>query len=282
MNSRFSKRLLFGTLLVVLIGGGLMLDAARGETGGRPLFAPLLATLFTLASVRELLALLSLGGCPLPRAPFLGAAALLLLGRAHLAFHQVERAGAWNDALFATVVVALSALLLIDRDVASGARRAGAAALVLLFTQLCATWIDIVYVLGSGPLFALVLGAKAGDIGAYLAGKSLGRRKLIPHISPGKTIEGAVGGLAAALLVTAWLLGHFAPGRFSPGERLAVGALLFVAGHVGDLIESLWKRAAGVKDSGRLLPEFGGALDLVDSLFLSVPAGYALLRLLDG
>ncbi len=282
MSARLAKRLGFGALLIALIGGGLWLDASRVAAGSRPLWAPLLATLFALVSVRELVTMLTGAGCPLPRAPLIGGAALLLLGRVHIAFHQLARAEAWNAALFVGVVIALAIVLLRDRDVASGARRAGGVALVLLFTQLSATMIDVVYELGSGPLFALVLGAKAGDMGAYLVGKSLGRHKLIPHISPGKTIEGALGGIVASLLVTVWLLGQFAPGRFSLGERLAVGLVLFVAGHVGDLFESMWKRAAGVKDSGRLLPEFGGALDLVDSLFLSVPAGYALLRLLDG
>ncbi len=108
------------------------------------------------------------------------------------------------------------------------------------------------------------------DTAAYVGGKLLGRHKLAPYISPKKTWEGALFGLAGALLwAYAWV-----PHLQQKTDRQDVfyGALVVgVVGQLGDLVESYFKRSAGVKDSGNLLPEHGGALDRFDSLILSAP-----------
>lgn len=117
-------------------------------------------------------------------------------------------------------------------------------------------------------LFGLVWMA---DIGAYFAGRAFGRRKLAPNISPGKTIEGAIGGTLAALLIllsAPWVFGF---GRFDWTPLVLLCLLVIVASIVGDLTESLFKRLRGVKDSGRLLPGHGGVLDRVDSLLAAAP-----------
>jgi len=122
--------------------------------------------------------------------------------------------------------------------------------------------------------------AKLTDIGAYFTGSLLGKHKLIPWLSPAKTWEGLMGGLVFAVgvsLLTAWL--------FDLHELLWWPAVIFglivgVAGQFGDLCESLLKRSAAVKDSGRTVPEFGGVLDIIDSLLIAAPVAYVLLTLM--
>ncbi len=118
----------------------------------------------------------------------------------------------------------------------------------------------------------------AGDTAAMYVGKAWGRRKLAPRVSPGKTIEGAVasviGGAATAILYAHLLL----PLEPLP-TVLLIGAASNIAGQLGDLCESAFKRGAGVKDSGSTLPGHGGWLDRIDSSLFSIPAVYALLLL---
>jgi phosphatidate cytidylyltransferase len=105
----------------------------------------------------------------------------------------------------------------------------------------------------------------ANDTGAYFAGRSLGRHKLYPTISPSKTVEGAVGGLAGGL-APLLVLHAFLPLRLTVTDCLLVAVPASIVGPIGDLVESMIKRSAGVKDSGRLLPGHGGLLDRIDAL----------------
>lgn len=120
----------------------------------------------------------------------------------------------------------------------------------------------------------------ASDVGAYFAGRAVGGPKLIPSVSPGKTIAGAVGGVALTVVVcwayVQWLLRPHASLAFTPIGLLTFGVLISAAAQVGDLAESLFKREAGVKDSGSLFPGHGGALDRLDSLFFVLPVAYVL------
>ena len=121
-----------------------------------------------------------------------------------------------------------------------------------------------------GTLFAIVWGA---DVGAYFAGRAWGRNKLAPSVSPGKSTAGFYGAVAGGALITVLFcalspLGKLIPLSLAPG----VGMLLSLVVISGDLIESVFKRSAEVKDSASLLPGFGGVLDIVDSVMIVAPA----------
>ena len=121
----------------------------------------------------------------------------------------------------------------------------------------------------------------ASDIGAYFFGRGIGGPKLIPSVSPGKTIAGAVGGLVASMAVAyvyaKLVLVPVAHLGFTPWGALTFGLLISIAAQVGDLFESLLKREAKVKDSSHIIPGHGGVLDRFDSLIFVLPVAYLLL-----
>jgi phosphatidate cytidylyltransferase len=121
--------------------------------------------------------------------------------------------------------------------------------------------------LADGPrwVFVVLLTTFASDTGAYFAGRALGRHKLYPAISPGKTIEGGIGGLAASVAAVFVARATFLP-ALSVLDVFCVALPAAVLGPIGDLVESMIKRSAGVKDSGRLFPGHGGILDRLDAL----------------
>ena len=116
-------------------------------------------------------------------------------------------------------------------------------------------------------LFALVI-TWAGDTTAYFAGRAIGKHPLAPHISPKKTWEGSVGSMVGSLVV-AWGFHYWI--RIPIGHLVVMAVIGNVAGQMGDLLESAYKRSAGVKDSGGLLPGHGGVLDRIDALILCIP-----------
>jgi phosphatidate cytidylyltransferase len=132
--------------------------------------------------------------------------------------------------------------------------------------------------LGSGVAWALmlVLVVWGYDTGAYLTGRWVGRRRLVEHISPSKTVEGLAGGLMVATIAAG--IGAFLIG-LEPWHPLVIGPLVGLSAQAGDMAESMLKRAAGRKESGFLVPGHGGILDRVDSFLFAAPAlaGYALL-----
>jgi phosphatidate cytidylyltransferase len=145
-------------------------------------------------------------------------------------------------------------------------------------------WIQAVY--GREALLLPVVIVAVSDTAQYYTGRSFGRRKLAPRVSPAKTVEGAVGGLvvaaiAGALLAPRWLGVAAIPTRAVPViDGAVLGAILALAGMVGDLFESFLKRSAGVKDSSALIPGHGGVLDRIDSHLFAAPLYYLFLRYL--
>lgn len=136
-----------------------------------------------------------------------------------------------------------------------------AAGAVLLFFPIALTWIS--------------------DSGAYFAGRAFGKRKLMPTVSPGKTVAGAVGAILVSM-VGAWAYNDFvlrpvAQLALAPWTALLFGVAISAVGQVGDLVESLFKREAGVKDSSTFFSAHGGVLDRLDSLYFAIPVAYLIL-----
>lgn len=121
----------------------------------------------------------------------------------------------------------------------------------------------------------LVWGA---DSGAYMFGKMFGKHKLAPKVSPGKTWQGFIGGLFTAAVIS-WIYGAWADLNVAPVTLLACSIVAALASVLGDLTESMFKREAGIKDSGHLIPGHGGILDRIDSLTAAVPVFACLLLL---
>jgi phosphatidate cytidylyltransferase len=134
--------------------------------------------------------------------------------------------------------------------------------------------------IGLLALVSVIATVKLSDSFAYFAGKTLGLRKLAPDLSPGKTVEGAVGALVGGCIATAIVIYAIAPFvfRIEPPKPwwwvILYGVLVTVAGMLGDLAESLIKRDAGCKDSGGWIPGMGGILDIMDSIIFAAPVSY--------
>lgn len=145
-----------------------------------------------------------------------------------------------------------------------------AVAAVAGFLVLLPAWLALVRLHGRDPhlVLFLVLVVVAADVGAYFAGRAFGKHKLAPRVSPAKTWEGVFGGLAASAVMAGVGVYWF---DVTPAPFLALCLLVVVASIVGDLTESLFKRHAGLKDSGSLLPGHGGVLDRVDSVTAAAP-----------
>lgn len=126
---------------------------------------------------------------------------------------------------------------------------------------------------GSKLVFFLLLVVWLGDAGAYYVGKSFGKHKLSPRISPKKTIEGLLGGIAASIIAAVVIHFTFFE-KFPLMHAIIAGGILSICGVIGDLAESMWKRSADVKDSGKLLPGHGGMLDRFDSILFTAPILY--------
>ncbi|HTY86594.1 MAG TPA: phosphatidate cytidylyltransferase [Candidatus Acidoferrum sp.] len=192
-----------------------------------------------------------------------------------------------ND--FETGFIILFVLGLCVRQFVSRANRNGILAIsTTLFGLMYVPWLlnfiqKINFFPGvDGKFYVLyfILVTKFSDTGAYVVGSLIGRHKMIPRISPGKTWEGFGGAIlfsTASSLVFVHLLGDRMAGMHQL-HAVVLGVLLSSTAVIGDLIESLFKREAGVKDSGRLFPGIGGILDLLDSLLFNAPIMYLYLR----
>ncbi|HEY7463943.1 MAG TPA: phosphatidate cytidylyltransferase [Candidatus Limnocylindria bacterium] len=270
---------------------------------GEPWMSLLVGLVIFLALV-ELIGLLDAAGFQPPQVVTL-AAGLVVAGAGIVSANQGFVGALLESLVDATAVpglpaVAMAAAMILlalasftRTDPRDGFLTWAAASFGVAYVSLLAPFIVMVAHLGpadGGPGTAVGgLGLRAGvawmltllalvwsyDIGAYLVGRAFGRRQLIPHISPSKTVEGVVGGVLAATLGAAlgtWLIG------LPVWHAVVLGPVIALAAQAGDLAESLLKRAADRKESGYLIPGHGGMLDRLDSFLFAAPvlAGYAL------
>lgn len=202
---------------------------------------------------------------------------------------RVKSTGAvsdWEAAMLGLMAVGICTRRFFSRGNESTLRSIAATLLGMVYVAFLFNFVLKVFfdprIQGAWFVLFFVLVTKFSDAGAYAVGSLIGRHHMIPRISPGKTWEGTAGGIVVATgLGLALIL--VSGGRLDPlgwGHAVILGMLLSTAAVVGDLVESLLKREAGIKDSGRWFPGIGGVLDLLDSLLFNAPLMYLYLRVI--
>lgn len=184
-----------------------------------------------------------------------------------------------------TLVLLILSLLFLFRlpPISAIPQRLGWLCLGLFYLPLLLGYLVLLrqYPHGREWIFLTLLVIMGCDSFAYFVGSNLGKRKLYPAVSPNKSVEGGIGGLLGAVVAVFVCRATFLPG-IGIFEAIGIGLLLGVVGQLGDLFESLLKRACGVKDSGRMIPGHGGLLDRLDSLLFAFPFVYYIARFSSG
>jgi phosphatidate cytidylyltransferase len=291
-------RVLFGLLMIIGLTALLWADgylAAHHGVGWAPLFFVVIVLLAT-GGAYELTAMLCKSGARVRWWLSVPASAGILIAAAVAAARdQPVGMVVWTiPMVIGPEIIILGTLLLtvLVLEVVRAARigdfdtpvaAIGGTMLVPLYTGLLllpVVWIRFLEPNGLYYLVLFVAVCKLSDVGAYFTGKAVGRRKMVPRLSPGKTWEGLAGGLLLSVIAA------IAIGMPLVGlgwlEAIVFGLAVAVASVLGDLAESLLKRSCKIKDSGQVLPEFGGVLDIVDSILVSAPVGYVLLAVMSG
>ena len=274
-KSELKTRFLLGPAMLLIIGGVYWLDVRQGNRGN---FAAVLLGLLALGGVHELIVMFR-------RAGYAVAGPWLLVVTASLC--SMPFWFQWTSIDHELYPMVISTFLLLFPIAVSSLHRDNMVRGLELQGGTLLAFIFVVWPLYIAQGMALrhvpavlfvILVCKGGDIGGYLSGVAFGKHKLIPHVSAGKTIEGALGSLVMSIGLSV-ALGHWLLPTVELGLTLwvLVGIMLNLTTQTGDLIESLLKRRCGVKDSSALLPAHGGILDLIDSLLFSFPAFFLVL-----
>jgi phosphatidate cytidylyltransferase len=256
-------RFLSGLALLVVIGGAAIFAPPEG----------LLVMAVAIASLGfvELARLGDALGARVPRAPGLFLTALVCV------------CAAWPTLTLAPAIVALVVGAGVVAVTSGTPDRAGVGGIALtvagpLYIGLpLGALISISWTHSREAAYLVVLTVVASDSAQYYAGRAFGRTLLAPAISPKKTVEGAIGGFVGGAVAMAWLGGLWLP-AMPLGTRLLLALVLVTLGIIGDLLESVLKRAAMVKDSSQVIPGHGGVLDRIDALLLVIPVYYLALR----
>lgn len=284
-------RLLAAAVILAVVLGLIWLD--WGYNFGRPgLWLAPLALVVTLLAAGEMRAMLAQGGWPLRRwVVYLGtglvaaAACVPMLFEVYPPGCPMGKLGLPAAGLAAGLILAFWREMAVYSQPGKSVVNVALATFVMAYVGLLMSFLIQLRLLGNNEwgmiaLLSTIVVVKVSDTGAYTFGRIFGRTKLIPRLSPGKTVAGAVGGLASACFGS-WLVLNVIAVRLIPGAPpapplawVAFGLLVGVAGMAGDLAESLIKRDLGAKDSSVWLPGLGGVLDVVDSILLAAPVAY--------
>ncbi|NQU20067.1 MAG: phosphatidate cytidylyltransferase [Candidatus Nealsonbacteria bacterium] len=281
-------RLLLGTLIIAMLIGLCWLDHAAATAG---VWLLPVAILFTLAATGEILHLAAPGGSrPLAWPVYLGNLLLIAANWVpSVCCDDPTRATtlppiAWPLlALFAGFLLVLVGEMCRYEKPGGVTANVAASVLALVYVGLLlGLVVQLRMGFGVAAVASLIIVVKLGDTGAYTVGRLIGRHKMAPRLSPGKTIEGAAGAVVFACLGSCatfyWLVPAMSGDKAASAAPwwgwILFGLLVATAGILGDLAESLIKRDAGCKDSSTWLPGFGGVLDILDSILLAAPVAW--------
>jgi phosphatidate cytidylyltransferase len=298
------QRLVFGSLLIALVVGIVALDAYVSKAGapiGSPTVSLAALPFITLLALIAILATFEMGklcqaGGHQPAtlwAAFVAAGLIFVpwmemqcrLGQADPLFVNTMRQVSPTVIWIAGGLLGTCLLALARRTTERALGNMAVTCLMFLYLGLLGSFLARIRCMTPGPAGAalaiyVILVIKSSDIGAYFTGSAIGRHKLAPWLSPAKTIEGAVGAVAWATLVAVagmaiwprWAV--LGPAAMKLPQAAVFGAVIAVFAHLGDLVESAFKRDMKIKDSGHLIPAFGGLLDLLDSLLFAAPIAW--------
>lgn len=291
-----NKRLILGPLMILLLLGLLWLDEYLGKcsapsgwpvfltsngkiTPGLVMFVSMLG--LAVLAARELAAMLKAKSIVSSKRLMSGAA-VVGLSLSFLTPTVLKGPEAVSLAATASAFVLVASLVYFSRNKSTEGVIAGAGGVLLSLVYLGFMFGFLLAIRREHSAWVVlwVLAVtKSCDIGAYFTGRAIGRHKLIPWLSPGKTWEGLAGGVVLSSIVSIIGLSllrdaHLNPSGVRTVEAIIVGAIFGLVGQVGDLLESLLKRDAGTKDSGSSIPGFGGVLDVLDSPILVAPVAY--------
>lgn len=291
-------RLLIGAMLIAGIAVACVLDVRSSRPG--MYLTPLAVVAAGLAAGETLRMFAKRGVQPAPWTVYVGvllpvaASAVAVIFSDYFTVIMLGRIGVLGLALAAALLLALVGEMMRYKAPGQSIANVAHAALAILYVGGLIGMLVQLRLIGGPvsdvdeekmaltllPLVSLIAIVKLSDIGQYTFGRLFGRHKLAPLISPGKTWEGAIGGIGAAVALAAFALPILDRGlegvrAWQVAIDAAFALSLALAGIAGDLAESLLKRDAGVKDSSDWLPGFGGVLDLLDSLMFASPVAYA-------
>jgi phosphatidate cytidylyltransferase len=199
----------------------------------------------------------------------------------HITYFYRPTGGIWEMVFFIIILIALFIIHFTRKDSQNAVNLIAVTLFAIFYIGWFFTFLVKIRFLEDGHKLVayLLLVTKSGDIGAYLIGSKFGRHKLIPRISPNKSVEGAIGGFIFSI-ACAIILGRYYISWMSFSFILVSGTLIGVFAQLGDLAESLIKRDYEVKDSSVLLPGLGGMLDLIDSILFAAPVFYICLMIM--